>query len=391
MKILYILPYVPSPIRVRPYNFIKSLSKRNEVAVLSLVTGEEELKDAQNLRNLCSEIELIPQDRIRSYLNCIKALPTSTPLSVAYCHSPRLIMKSREMCKRLKPDVIHVEFIRAAYVADHLPVNIPRIIDGVDSRVGYLKQIIKINPNPWSKILSFEELYKMKRYEPKIYSKYDKVIMISEKDRAATEKLNPNLKVEVISNGIDTEYFKPLEIEREPETIVFSGKMSYYPNAEAVLYFYKEILPLIRKKRPRCKFVIVGKNPPKKVRALNADPSITVTDYVEDIRPYLAKVTVAVVPLRIGVGVQNKILEAMAMETPVVATPLAHGNLDAISGNDLLIADTPNKFAENVLTFFKNKDFANKIGKSGREYIDEHHSWEKETKKLEKVYKETLQ
>ena len=168
--------------------------------------------------------------------------------------------------------------------------------------------------------------------------------------------------IAVLPNGVDLEYFRPGDAPRRADTLVLSGKMSYHANVTAALHFAHEVLPRIWCERPQVQLWIVGQAPPAAVRALAADPRITVTGYVPNLQPYVSQATVAVCPLVYGAGIQNKILEAMACATPVVAGPIGLSALKARAGEEMLVADTPQEFARHVLRLLGDPEAAYHLG-----------------------------
>jgi glycosyltransferase involved in cell wall biosynthesis len=199
-------------------------------------------------------------------------------------------------------------------------------------------------------------------------------------DKNALTKLVPDGKepapISVLPNGVDLDYFTPnTAVPRDPETIVFSGKMSYHANISMVKYLVGEVMPRVWESRPEVLLMIVGKDPPSDVKSMAGDPRVIVTGTVKDIRPYLWQATVAVVPLVYGAGIQNKILEAMATETPVVTTSKAISALQALPGRDILVADTSTDFSIEILRLAGNKSSRMEVAKMGLQYVQKHHDW----------------
>ena len=324
MRILFVTPYIPSRIRVRPYYLITSLSKFHDVSLVSLLCDEYERELAQDISGYCSSIDLVPLSRARAYSNCLRALPTLTPLRVAYYRSPAFITTIRQVIRKQQIDVVHGELIKVvpALQAVLAQEHIPCLYDSVDCISSYLEQQYSTVRNPLKKVFVYSELQKMRHYEPRVLAGFDKVTITSAHDSkylmARNNKLQP---IQVVPNGVDTAYFAPLATPREADSLVFCAKLDYYPNSQAILYFCREVLPLIWQQRPQVRLTIVGSNPPQTIRDLSADQRITVTGSVPDVRPYLGKATVALAPLQVAAGMQNKVLEALAMGVPMVATP----------------------------------------------------------------------
>jgi glycosyltransferase involved in cell wall biosynthesis len=190
----------------------------------------------------------------------------------------------------------------------------------------------------------------------------------------------------VLPHGIDQDYFKPSQTERSPETLLFSGKMSFHANIAAVLLLVKEIMPLIWQARPGVRLIIAGSNPPAKIRHLARNRLVEITGYQPDLRPFIEQAQIAVCPLPYAVGIQNKILEAMALGTPIVASSQAAAGLQVRANHDLLIADSPRDFAEAVLHLLADRQLWTKLAMNGQEYIARQHNWQKITQQLNTVY-----
>ena len=190
----------------------------------------------------------------------------------------------------------------------------------------------------------------------------------------------------MVPNGVDTDYFKPMSVSSGKLSVIFTGGMAWHPNVDAVLYFYSEILPIVKKSVPELEFYVVGMNPVKAVRDLAADKSVVVTGFVPDIRPYLAQSAVVVCPLRISFGIKNKVLEAMAMGKPVVGTPPSYDGIDVSYGRDAIVARDPAEFAAKVVDFLKDGRMRAEIGQNAREFVEKKYSWERRALEYEQVF-----
>jgi glycosyltransferase involved in cell wall biosynthesis len=229
-----------------------------------------------------------------------------------------------------------------------------------------------------------------------LISSFDHVLVTSAIDRNALLELTPPgqhpAQISVLTNGVDLDYFYPnIECERDVETILFSGKMSYHANISMVKYLVADIMPRIWKTRPTARLCIVGKDPPSEIKELQRNPLVTVTGTVADIRPFLWRATVSVVPLLYGAGIQNKILEAMATATPVVTTSSALSALHVQDGRELLVADNPEGFSQAVIRLIEDRNLQHKIGDAGAVYTRVHHHWTFVSNQLVDVYQQTLQ
>ncbi len=199
---------------------------------------------------------------------------------------------------------------------------------------------------------------------------------VAEPDARVIRMLAPNVPVYVTPNGVDADYFAPLDLPEQPDTVVFTGAMSFPPNITAVLYYYQHILPLIRHERPQVQLIIAGRDPAPEIAALGDDPFVTVTGYVDDMRPWLAQSCVMICPMRSGSGIKNKVLEALAMARPVVATTLGIEALEVTNQRDLVIADQPAEFAAAVLRLLHDPAARKRLGTAGRELVMRRYTWE---------------
>jgi glycosyltransferase involved in cell wall biosynthesis len=239
------------------------------------------------------------------------------------------------------------------------------------------------------------ELKRTERYEAWLINHFDRVLVTSEQDKKAFS-LYPSIngksdKVSILRNGVDISYFTAdLSVSREPATLVISGKMSYHANLTMVMHFIEEIMPLVWASRQETKVWIVGKDPPKMIRSLASDPRISVTGTVDDIRPYLQGATVAVAPVIYGAGIQNKVLEAMACGTPVVASPQAISALDVQPGLELLTARDPAEYARTILCLLSDQNLQGRIGQAGRGYVEKHHDWSEVAIHLAEIYQQVI-
>jgi polysaccharide biosynthesis protein PslH len=403
MNILFVIPYIPNLIRVRPYNLIKYLSERGHLITLVTVWEyEKERNDLEGLKPFCHHIEATHLSKARSYWNCLVAVPTMNPLQSVYSWSPvaaaRLTRVVGELNGNQSFDIAHVELIRGARYGLYLKHNhpdIPVVWDSVDCMSLLYQQAAHLTNKRLHRWITQFEVNRNKRYESWLLRQFDRTVVTSPADRDALISLDSKLPDKytpcVVTNGVDLSYFSPGEFERrDPATLVISGKMSYHANVTMVMHFLDNILPLIRSMRPDVKVWIVGKDPPKEIIAKGDSAEITVTGTVSDIRPYLQKATIAVTPVVYGAGVQNKVLEAMACGTPVVASPKIISPLETISGRDLLVAEDPVSFADAVLQLLGDSSRRQQIGQNGRKYVEDYHRWEASAEKLEGIYNEVI-
>jgi len=387
MKLLFITPYVPSRIRVRPFQIIKELAKRHKVHVLAL--GESDKTRTQGVEEIMSVVEdlcVIPHSRLRGLAQALVSLPLPVPLSAAYCWSRPM---RRAVAWELDGggfDLIHVEHLRAAHFVPRR-AGAPMVFDAVDCLTGLFRQMARAKKSLPVRAVMNLEAWKLCRYEPRTLRRFDRIVITSDSERDALLELDPKLGVDTVPNGVDTGYFAPRGIPRVPRRIIFSGKMSYSPNAQAATWFAREAFPRLRAKWDDAQFVIAGSNPPQGVRALAEVPGITVTGYLDDLRPEMEAASVAVAPMQSAVGIQNKVLEAMAMAMPVVAGSLATRAIGPGTPG-VVEAETAQEVADAVGRLFENPDSAADLGRKGREFVERFFSWQAAVGKLEGIYEE---
>lgn len=387
LKILFVTPY--TPIRVRPYELIRYLSRNHEITVVYIVYPTWTARFLNDVKTFCKQVHAVNLNRNLCLVNSLAALPSKKPMSVAYFASNRMKIIIERLVQDYDFDIIHTEFIRAAPFTADLQ-GIPKVFDSVDClTLAYERGWRNTNISIFNRIVSLEEWIKMRTYEPKMLRSFNRILVSSPIDRKflASESSPP---VEIIQNGIDSDYFQYKDQDRDINHIVFVGQMNYYVNVDSILHFCDVIFPKIQKQLPDVRFSIVGMDPKQSVRNLSKNPAIEVTGFVPDIRPYLSRAAVFVCPLIAGSGIQNKLLQAMAIGTPIVTTSIATQAMQVKDGVHLLVADEPQQFAEAVVSFLTNINLRKRLSENAKNYIQEYHDWEAIGKKLDAIYESLL-
>jgi sugar transferase (PEP-CTERM/EpsH1 system associated) len=389
VKVLFVVPYVPSTIRVRPYNFIKELAQHHDVTVVATATARE-AAGAAGLEELGARVELVPIRPATALMSCAAAALRGDPLQAAVCMSPALDRRLRELVATGGFDVVHVEHLRGAAARASIPAHIPTVFDAVDSISLLWERTLAASTSLRQHVLARLELQRTRRFEGLIVRRFDRVAVTSAVDAKRLQELAPGAELTVVPNGVDLEYFSVQGCAREPATLVFSGKMSYHANVTAVRHFVDAILPLVRQQRPDVQLRIVGSSPPQEIVDLARDPAISVTGYLPDIREAIRGATVAICPVTVKVGVQNKVLEAMALGLPVVCSAVGFEGLAAEPDQDLLVANSPSEFAADVVRLLDDADLRRRLSAAGRRYVESHHRWSAATAQLEGLYQEAI-
>lgn len=388
MKILFItsrLPYPPyGGDKVRVFNFIKYLSKRHSITLVSFIENNSETKWVDNLKEFCANVELVYLPPWRSYLNCLLKFLSVVPLQVHYYNSEKMKTKIEQVLAKEKFDGVYVHLLRMAHYLQSRR-GICRILDLTDAISLSLKRSLSFRGHIFFLFYFFEWL-KIKRYEAQVIKKFDYNLLISEMDKNSHKSLQEADNVKIVANGVDTNYFSVKTSGFNPKKIAYLGNFHSFPNRDGVLFFYEKIFPHVKKAVPDIKFYIVGVNPPQKILQLARDKNVVVTGAVDDIREFLRDVVVLVCPLRVGAGIQNKILEAMALALPVITTSVGACWLNEEGRAVVLIADKPKEFADKLLCLIRNKNQRNDLGIKGRFFALKNYSWDVNVKKIESLY-----
>lgn len=392
MNILFVVPYSPSPIRVRSYNLIKSLlALGHNITLLYLI--EKEFQPEQLVASASFDSVGLNMPRWQSMLNCLLALPTGQPLQAVYSWSNQLAKDIQLFLTQKNFDLVHVEHLRGVNYALMIKKHhrIPVVWDSVDSITYLFRQAKKNHPKKLLRWLIKFELKRTEKFEKFLANQFNKLLVTSQKDREEFLRLSPSSPVEIITNGVDLDYFSPIPAqERHKNVILISGKMSYHANVDMALFTITKIMPIVWQKNDDVELWVVGKDPPPLLSNYSGHPKIKITGTVPEILPYLQKSTLALAPLNYGAGVQNKVLEAMSCGIPVIASPLAVSALTIINGEQVLIGENAQHYAELILKVLSYPESAQNIGRAGRIYVEKEHSWIRIGQKLENIYCEVV-
>lgn len=395
MKIIIVAQRFPYPLdkgdRLTIYHLIKFLSKRHQI---TLITFKEKSHDPdwdKELTPYCERIENLPHRKWRGLFNCVKGLFDQIPLQIHYTYDPAMSVLIDRLIDEIQPDLLYAHYLRGGYYTESYK-NIPRVLAMQLSMTLNYKRLAENSSNWLHKTLYSLEYKRLQKFEPALARRFDRVMLISRRDLAAV-KANPPLdNVFFNPHGVDFDYFAPnRDIKKESNSLVFSGNMEYPPNIDGAVRFCKEVLPLIKEKIPDVRFYIVGTSPTPEVLALATDPSVTVTGRVPDLREYMLRAEVAIAPMRITAGLLNKVLEALSMGLPMVATPQANEGIEAGDGSQIIIADNDQIFAEQVIKLLRNPERRNEIGTAGRRFILDKWTWEAHLIDLEKMFVELVE
>jgi glycosyltransferase involved in cell wall biosynthesis len=401
LRVLFVTPYVPSRLRPRPLHFIRYLAEQgHRTTLVCLARSSADLGAAEELRSFTEQLHVVPVSALRSVWNCARAIPSAVPFQAAFVFSPvarRLVARLLGDGSAGRFDLVHVEHLRGAPLASGV-TGVPVVFDAVDCISRLLSEAKRLAPTGLGRLAARIDLRRTQRFESRLSAYYARVLTTSEADRRALVELaerggeSSGGRIAVLANGVDSAHFRPATSARDPSTLVYVGRMSYHGNVRAVEWLIERIMPLVWARRRDARLEIVGDAPSPLIRRLAArhEPRVVVTGYVPDVRPHLQRAAISVNSLVYGVGVQNKVLEAMATATPVVTTAVGCNALQARDGEDLLVASEPASFAASVLRLLEEPALRERIGTAGRAYVERHHAWPLVGRGLERVYGEVL-
>jgi glycosyltransferase involved in cell wall biosynthesis len=370
MRILFISPELPNQFhRIRALNLLRALNSDHEVDLISLTHREPREEDLAPLRALCRRAEGVVQPLMRSLAQSALGLLRPAPLEVCYEWSPRLAALVQRRLAERSYDVLYVKRLRMAEYG-LTAEGLPRILDITDSMERFYDQVWRRAPLK-TKALFWEEWLKYRAYEPRVSALYERCVVCSPTDAEYLRERSGLANVEVVANAVDTEYFAPREGPGEPATFLLSGLMDKLVNVDAALYLAEEIWPRVRAAVPDARLRLVGPKPAASLRALDGRDGIEVVGLVPDLRDEIARATATLVPLRVGTGTKNKILQSLAMARPVVTTSTGNEGMDAGSEQEVIVADDPRAFADAVIRLQANPELRRTLGRQGRIWVEE--------------------
>lgn len=399
MNLLFLTAQVPYPPRqggaLRAWGMISALARRHAVTILSF-------HDAAGVPSLPPDfgdlsLNVVPEPPPRPLSRRLRDLLFSRQPDMALrLGSPLFRQRLAERLAAQPFDAVHIEGIEMAPFLDVLGQARPRpliLFDDFNCEFLLQKRAFLTDlryPARWHGALySLVQWRRLRRYEAEICRRADWVVAVSEADALALRALVPGLRLTVVPNGVDVSAYDP-QIPPAPgmaeNALVFTGKMDFRPNVDAVLWFAEEVLPRIQAQAPDVRFWVVGQRPHRRLEVLRGNPAITLTGYVEDTRPYIAGATVYVAPLRIGGGTRLKLLEAMAMERAVVATRLGAEGYEVQDGRELLLADDAETFAAAVVSLLKDPARRAAIGRAARRFVESYYDWSVLAPRVEALY-----
>jgi len=378
MKLLVILPRVPYPVekgdKLRAYHQIRCLSAKHEIHLITLNDAKLDPDAEFELRKYCKSVHILKLSPIGLAANLIWAFFTGRPMQIGYFHRFSIRREIRNLVEVIKPDHLYCQLARTAeYVMN---IDIPKTIDYQDVfSVGLMRRLPDLPF--WKRPFFTFEAERMAEYEESIFYKFDHHTIIAHPDRDLLP-FNGRNKVLIVPNGVDFSYFFPDGDVEKRYDLVFTGNMAYPPNIIAAEFLVRKILPIVWERRPSTNLLIAGTTPHLKVRSLS-ESRVLVSGWLKDIRTAYSASRIFIAPMLIGTGLQNKLLEAMAMGLPCVTSYMANEALVAKPGVDVLIAENPVEYARQILTLLNDPAIAKSISANGLQFVKANYDWEAAT------------
>ena len=382
MKILVVLPRFPCD-KLRAYHQVVELSKRHEIYLFAVSHRRVEPEPVEALEPYCREIRVVHLNRFVCGLNILRNWFSSKSLQMGYWNTKHSKRACKVFAREVQPDVVYSQMVRTMPLVARLPF--PKVMDFQDALSMNTERRMEQSRGLWHYLLHFE--FKMLRSsEYKAFSVFDALTIISEVDSEAIPH-KKNGEIHIVPNGVDFDYFNTNALTRSDVnafSLCFCGNMAYAPNVDAARYLVNEVMPLVWSRIPSATLLLAGADPKPSVRAL-ASKLVTVSGRLDDIREAYASSQIFVAPMRLGSGLQNKLLEAMAMRVPCVTTSIANTPLGAVDGQEILVGDTPEALADALVRLLESQELRDSIAAAGNRFVTTHYSWSSAVEPLEKL------
>lgn len=399
MRVAFVTARPPYPLntggRIRTFHLLKQISRIHDVTLITAAEGAHDHAALAGLRDAlagCSikAVEVPPRRAVwRRPSQVTRMLWGPLPYTWAgYC-SRQFQDYLRTIFRDATYDLVHCDHVQVAHAFAGFDTA-PRVLNAHNIESVLIRRMADHAASPWRKALVAWQAAKTHQAEAEAHRGFHRSIVVSEVDQAALEQISPGQPITVVPNGVDADYFQPAAVLDPSPAIVFVGSMDWLPNIDAVNVFVRRVLPRIRQDVPDATLWVVGRTPPRSMARGWAGEGVRVTGTVGDVRPYIARARLVVVPLRIAGGTRLKILEAWAMGKPVLSTAVGAEGLPAVDGENIALADSPDDMAVRAVMLLKDASTAAGLGARGRRMVEEQFTWSRVAGRLLQAYEETV-
>jgi sugar transferase (PEP-CTERM/EpsH1 system associated) len=396
MHVLFLSTRSPWPLNgghpLRTFHLLREAARRHRVSFLTFIQHEEEWEGLSVMEEFCDSVVAlpVPSDASRGALAAALArnVASTLPFVAQKYDTPAMRDAVRKVAGRAPVDLLHLDMLPLAVYA-RAAGPVPVVLTDHNVEYVLLERRAKTQQGATGWFWR-AQARRLRRFEAAAVRAATRTIAVSDVDAATLRALVPGANVHVVPNGVDGEFFQPGAEPEDPDALVFVGAMTHHPNVDSVKYFVEEIWPRIRAARPGARLTVIGAHPPQSIRTFGDTPGITVAGQVPDIRPYVQRAAVYVVPLRAGGGTRLKILDAMAMGKAIVSTSVGCEGLEVADGCDIAVADTPEAFAQRTLSLMDDAAARAAMGRAARATVEARYGWERLGALQEDVYQKAV-
>ena len=400
MNILWLSHFLPYPPKGGPYqrsyNLLREVSRHNDVYLLALqhkkfTHPESELENAKSeLGALCREVHVVDissrTENWSMYQTALKTLVSVYPFNVEIFRSVRYEKRLKEMMSRVGFDVVHYDTIGLAYYCKDTGIT-PKVLTHHDIESFRIRRRINNERNPLRKAYLLLETMKLEKYERQNCRLFNTNLVVSDLDGNRLKIISNESQIDIVENGVDTEYFEPCYDMNRQNTLIFAGRLDQFANRDGMIYFCTKVWPKLKEKNQKLNFVIIGSNPPDQLIEISKhDVNFQLLGYVDDVRPYFAQATACVCPIRTGGGTRIKILDALAMGMPIISTTIGCEGINVTPEKDIIIANEPEEFIQQTVRILNDPALRGDLSKNARKNAVDVYSWKVIGRKLNNIY-----
>jgi sugar transferase (PEP-CTERM/EpsH1 system associated) len=394
VRILTLISKFPWPLTdgavIRDFNLLREAARHHDVFLLCFLFKPTDREHFDALKPFCKKIvglDLV-RPRWRTLVHAAQSLITARPFITREYWRPEMARALERFVDEQRIDAIHSHFLHMSQYVGHRR-NAAFVHDAHNLEHVLWQRMERTTSNLPKRAFIHSQYGKLVRLQQDVARASEKCVVLSDEDRAEYQRICPEADITTVPNGADVEYWTPGENGAEPSSILYFGNLSWPPQADAAIYFHDKILPLVRQRVPDVKFYIAGQNPPEAVKALASD-CVIVTGFVPDMRQYIARASVVVMPLRAGAGTKHRVFQALCMKKPVVCTAVAAEGIALTHGETAMIADDPETFANATISLLQNAALRQRLGERGRQLVLDRYDWRAIYERLEEVFQEAV-